>query len=40
MIDLSRKPRKQEQDPTGEQIAMLILCVVMWTWFILGVMMS
>ena len=40
MIDLSREPRKQDQDPTPEQIAMLIICVVMWTVIILGSMMS
>ena len=38
MIDLSRKPRKQDQDPTPEQIVMLILCVAMWTVIIVGSM--
>ena len=38
MIDLSREPRKQDQDPEDSQIAMLILCVVLWTAIIIGVM--
>lgn len=39
MIDLNR-PKRKSAEPTGEQIAMLILCIALWTAFLLGVMMS
>lgn len=40
MIDLNRPERKPENDVTNEQLILLIICVVMWTAFFLGIMMS
>lgn len=37
MIDLSRKPRKQEHKPEDWQVVQLVICVILWAIVLIGI---